>query len=883
MKNYSAKEIKNIVLIGAPGTGKTTLAEAMAFEGKVIDRRGSIEANNTLSDNTDIEHEYKRSIYSTILFTEFMERKLNIIDCPGSDDFCGSLFSAFKVADVGVMVFNAQNGWEVGSEIQARYARVLNKPLIAFVNQLDSDKASFDTTLESIRAASRVKPVVVQYPVNPGPGFDAFIDVLLMKMYRFKDENGTREELDIPAEEAEKAQALNKELVEAAAEYDDALMELYFEKGTLTQDDIRSGLKIGVSRRAVMPVFCGSAKRDIGTKRLMEFIINVAPGPLKAPAFLSTEGEEIRADEAAPAVAFIFKSQLEQHIGEISYLRVIRGKLTEGMELLNTRTGNKEKLSQLFAVAGKNRIKVTELAAGDIGCTVKLKGTRTNDTLSAPGTPVTIDPIVFPEPRYRAAIKTKDQADDEKLGKLLNDAKYEDPTILVDYSKELKQTIIQGQGEHHLNILRSRIEKENKLAYEYIAPKIPYRETITKVAQDDYRHKKQSGGAGQFGEVHMIIEPYYEGIGEPKNYKVPGKGDMVLNPKTKEEYDLPWGGKLQFYSAIVGGAIDARFMPAILKGIMEKMEEGPLTGSYARDIRVIVYDGKMHPVDSNEISFKLAGRNAFKEAFRNAGPKIMEPIYNVEVLVPSDKMGDVMSDMQNRTRSLAPVVHRDSLDFFLVKARARVLQETAYDGWLKAAKSFENELEKKPSGYALTAAQYGLAVARSKMNQKDRALTAARATKASVKEKSVIVDKLLSELAYEAAKTDADRAKAVELARSTAAAYPYSALAVSNCVELLYRSGRHEELVRYLRSQKAMPHSNPDYYMYLARSYEAMGKKSLAYAATGDMYALLNNPQAAVYQFELAQKPDDADFYVMSEIDAKLREMRLKVLEQKKD
>ena len=648
MKNYSAKEIKNIVLIGAPGTGKTTLAEAMAFEGKVIDRRGSIEANNTLSDNTDIEHEYKRSIYSTILFTEFMERKLNIIDCPGSDDFCGSLFSAFKVADVGVMVFNAQNGWEVGSEIQARYARVLNKPLIAFVNQLDSDKASFDATLESIRAASRVKPVVVQYPVNPGPGFDAFIDVLLMKMYRFKDENGTREELDIPAEEAEKAQALNKELVEAAAEYDDALMELYFEKGTLTQDDIRSGLKIGVSRRAVMPVFCGSAKRDIGTKRLMEFIINVAPGPLKAPAFLSTEGEEIRADEAAPAVAFIFKSQIEQHIGEISYLRVIRGKITEGMELLNTRTGNKEKLSQLFAVAGKNRIKVTELAAGDIGCTVKLKGTRTNDTLSAPSAPVSIEPIVFPEPRYRAAVKAKEQSDEEKLGKVLNDAKFEDPTILVEYSKELKQTIIQGQGEHHLNILRTRIEKENKLSYDYIAPKIPYRETITKVAQADYRHKKQSGGAGQFGEVHMIIEPYYDGMPEPKNYKVPGKGDMIVNPKTKEEYDLAWGGKLQFYSAIVGGAIDARFMPAILKGIMEKMDEGPLTGSYARDIRVIVYDGKMHPVDSNEISFKLAARNAFKEAFRNAGPKIMEPIYDVEVLTPSDYMGAVMSDLQNR-------------------------------------------------------------------------------------------------------------------------------------------------------------------------------------------------------------------------------------------
>ena len=647
MKNYSSKEIKNIVLVGAPGSGKTTLAEAMAFEGKVIDRRGSIENNNTLSDNTDIEHEYKRSIYSTILFTEFMNRKLNIIDCPGSDDFCGNLFSAFKVGDVGVMLVNAQTGWEVGNEIQARYARILNKPLIAVINQLDADKANYEAALESIKADSVVKPVVVQYPVNQGAGFDLFVDVLMMKMYRFKDENGTREELEIPAEETERAKALNQELVESAAEYDDALMEMYFDKGTLTQDDIRSGLKIGVAKRKVMPVFCTSGKRDIGTKRLMEFIINVAPGPTVAPAFPATDGSLIEADSDAPAVLFVFKSQLEGHIGEINYFRVIRGKVAEGMELVNSRTGNKEKISQLFAVAGKNRIKVTELSAGDIGCTVKLKGTRTNDTLSAVAAPVEIEPIVFPEPRYRAAVRAKVQGDDEKLGKILNDAKFEDPTVLVEYSKELKQTIIQGQGEHHLNILRNRIAAENKIEMEFFAPKIPYRETITKVAQADYRHKKQSGGAGQFGEVHMVIEPYYEGIPEPSKYKVNGK-DITVNIKGKEEYDLEWGGKLQYYNSIVGGAIDARFMPAILKGVMEKMDEGPLTGSYARDIRVVIYDGKMHPVDSNEISFKLAARNAFKEAFRNAGPKIMEPIYAVEVLTPTEYMGAVMSDLQNR-------------------------------------------------------------------------------------------------------------------------------------------------------------------------------------------------------------------------------------------
>lgn len=556
MKTYTTHEIKNVVLLGASGSGKTTLAEAMAFDGKVIDRRGSIENDNTLSDYTEVEHLYKRSIYPTILFAEYNGCKLNIIDTPGSDDFCGGLFSAFKVADVGVMLLNAQNGFEVGTEIQARYARAHEKPIIAVINQLDSEKASWENTLESLRVASGVKPVLVQYPVNPGPGFDAFVDVLLMKMYKFKGDTGIREELEIPESEMERARELNQILTEAAAENDESLMELYFDKGVLTQDEMRSGLKLGLAKRDLVPVFCASGKRDIGAKRLMEFIINVAPGPIKAPAFRNVDGGEVPADSKAPTALFVFKSAVEPHLGEMTFFRVVSGRVAEGMELINSKTGNKEKISQLFAVAGKGRVKVTEMEAGDIGCTVKLKGTRTNQTLAAAGSGIEIEPIKFPEPRYRAAVRSVKTGEDEKLGELLNRAHFEDPTILVEYSKELKQTIVQGQGEHHLNILKWQLANQNKIDVEFFAPKIPYRETITKVAAADYRHKKQSGGAGQFGEVWMIIEPYFEGMPDPGKYKVDGK-DLVLNIKTKEEVALPWGGKLVFCSAVVGGAIDA--------------------------------------------------------------------------------------------------------------------------------------------------------------------------------------------------------------------------------------------------------------------------------------------------------------------------------------
>ena len=646
MKNYPTQNIRNVVLLGNAKSGKTTLAEAMLFEGKIIDRRGSIEAKTTVSDNTEIEQIYQRSIYSTLLYTEFMDNKLNIIDTPGSDDFVGGVISAFKVADSGVMIVNAQQGVEVGTEIFARYAEQHKKPLIIGVNQLDHEKANWENTIDALHQTFGKKVVIIQFPVETGLNFNAFVDVLKMKMYRFKDDNGTREELEIPAEYADQVAELQQQLVEMAAENDESLMEVFFDKGVLTEDEIRKGLSLGMAKCEIMPVFCLSARKDIGTKRLMEFIINVAPVPSKTEQLL-TDGTKIPCDMAGQPSIFIFKTAVEQHLGEVSYFRVMSGKISEGMDITNPENGSKERISTIYAVAGKKKEKVTELAAGDLGCIVKMKSVKTNQTLNGGPKDWVFEKIVFPPSKFRTAIKAKSEKDDEKLGELLNRAHSEDPTIKVEYSKELKQIILSGQGEHHINILKWHLNNTNKIELDLFPPKIPYRETITKVAAADYRHKKQSGGAGQFGEVHLLLEPVVEGVPVNNKFKIDGK-DMVLNLKGKEEYTMDWGGKLEYYNCIVGGAIDARFMPAILKGVLEKMEEGPLTGSYARDIRVFVYDGKMHPVDSNEISFKLAGRNAFKEAFKKAGPKIMEPVYNIEILVPSDVMGDVMSDLQNR-------------------------------------------------------------------------------------------------------------------------------------------------------------------------------------------------------------------------------------------
>lgn len=683
MKAYSTQNIRNVVLLGSTKSGKTTLSEAMLYEGKVIDRRGTVEAKNTVSDNSEIEQINQRSIYATPLYAEFMDTKFNIVDTPGADDFIGGAVSAFKVCDTGVLLINAQQGVEVGTQIFSRYAKQYGIPMIIAVNQLDGEKASWDTTLDSMKETFGKKPVIIQYPVNVGPSFDGFIDVLKMKYYHFTDENGTREDLEIPADQIDEAETLRQELIERAAEYDDTLMEKFFEAGVLTEDEIRKGLGIGCRAGDVLPVFCLSAKKDIGVKRLMEFTIKVAASPAERKS-LTKDGKEMECKQDAPTTLFIYKTAVEQHLGEVAYFKVMSGELTEGMDLENPETGDKERITTIYAVAGKKKEKVTDLYAGDIGCTVKLRAAKTNVTLCQPGTDIAFEHIEFPKSKFRTAIKAKEQKDEEKMTEALNKMSAEDPTIVVEYSKELKQTILKGQGEHHINIVKWRLKNENKIEIDMFAPRISYRETITKVAAADYRHKKQSGGAGQFGEVHLIVCPYVEGVEGGNKFKIDGK-DMVLNIKGKDTYDLPWGGKLEFYNCVVGGAIDARFMPAILKGINDKMNEGPLTGSLARDIRVYVYDGKMHPVDSNEISFVLAARNAFKEAFRNAGPKIMEPIYNVSVMTPTEYMGACMSDLQNR-RALIEGMGTDK-GFDTIKARVPLAELYKYSTTLSSLTS----------------------------------------------------------------------------------------------------------------------------------------------------------------------------------------------------
>ena len=646
MKTYQTKEIKNIALLGSDGAGKTTLTEALLFESGIISRRGRITQKNTVSDYLPVEQEYGYSVFATPFHCEWNGKKLNIIDCPGSDDFAGAALTAMGVTDTTILLINGAAGPEVATQNHFRLTEKMQKPVIFLVNRLD-EEFDYDHLLEQLQNIYGSKVVPVQYPIKTGPDFNAVIDVLLMKKYSWKPEGGAPIIEDIPADQMDKAMEMHKALVEAAAEHDETLMEKFFETEELSEDEMRDGIRAGLASRGMFPVFCVCAGKDMGVRRLMEFLGNVVPFVDQMPAAHNTRGEEVKCDVNGPTSLYFFKTAVEPHIGEVQYFKVMSGVVREGDDLTNADRGSKERIAQLFVCAGANRTKVSELVAGDIGCSVKLKDVKTGNTLNGKDCDNRFAFIKYPEPKYIRAIRAANEAETEKMMNVLQRMSQEDPTWMVEQSKELRQILVKGQGEFHLRTLKWRMENNDKIQIVYDEPRIPYRETITKAARADYRHKKQSGGAGQFGEVHLIIEPYADGQPVSEVYRFGGQ-EFRINAKSEEVIDLEWGGKLVFINSVVGGAIDARFMPAILKGIMSKMEQGPLTGSYARDVRVIVYDGKMHPVDSNELSFMLAGRNAFSMAFKEAGPKLLEPIYDVDVFVPSDKMGDVMSDLQGR-------------------------------------------------------------------------------------------------------------------------------------------------------------------------------------------------------------------------------------------
>ncbi len=675
MKVYKTNEIKNIAILGNSGSGKTTLAEAMLFECGLIKRQGSIEGKNTVSDYFPVEKEYEYSVFSTIVSYEWKNKLMTWIDCPGSDDFSGNISSALAVSDMALMLIDATSGVEVGTINQFRQVEALNKPIMFVMNRLDHDKADYENTLTNLKEFYGNKLVPIQYPTGTGEAFTGIIDVLKQKYYKWAPGATAPEVLDIPEEEKERAAEFYQVLLEAAAENDDTLMEKFFDQGTLTEEEMIDGIQKGMISRSLFPLFCMSAEKNMAVHRLMNFLSLAAPSPDQMDGVENSTGEVVEPDSSAPASLFFFKTTVEPHIGEVSYFKVMSGKVTEGDDLTNVNRSSRERLAQIYTVAGQMRTKVTELEAGSIGAAVKLKNVRTGNTLNAKGCENLFDFVKYPEPRFRRAIKAKVEANSEKLNEVLVRMREEDPSLRIENSKELRQTIVSGMGEFHLKTLQWRLENNDKIEIDFMEPRIPYRETITKQARSDYRHRKQSGGAGQFGEVHMIVEPYVEGAAVPEIYKFNGQ-EFKIQARDVQTVELAWGGKLVFVNSIVGGSIDARFLPAILKGVMERMERGPLTGSYARDVRVIVYDGKMHPVDSNEISFLLAGRNAFSAAFRNAGPKILEPIYDVNVSVPGDYMGDVMSDLQGRRAMIMGM--ESEKGFENLKARVPLKEMSSY-------------------------------------------------------------------------------------------------------------------------------------------------------------------------------------------------------------
>ena len=701
MKAYKTNEIRNITLLGGKGSGKTSLAEAILHGCGTINRRGSVDAGNTVCDYFPVEKEYGYSVFSTLFYAECGGKKLNFIDCPGSDDFVGNVVTALNVTEASLMLIDGQYGVEVGTQNQYRTVDSIHKPLLMAINKMEAEKSDFDNVLNNLKETFGNKVVPIQFPVTSGPGFKSIVDLLLMKQFNYGPDGGKATITDIDASVADRAEELKSELVEMAAENDEALMDKFFETGELSEEEMIEGIRKGLVDCSIIPVMCCSGEKEMGIDRMLEILAGVVPAPQDMPAQTDTEGNEVALDPNGPVSLFFFKTTVEPHIGEVSYFKVMSGTIKAGTDLNNMNRGSKERVAQLNAVCGLTKTAVDEMAAGDLGATVKLKDVRRGNTLNEKGLESIFDFIEYPAPKFQRAIRPQNESEIEKLGAILNRMHEEDPTLLIEQSKELKQTIVSGQGEFHLRTLKWRVENNDKVMIEYQEPKIPYRETITKAARADYRHKKQSGGSGQFGEVHLIVEPYREGDPEPDTYKF-GNQEYKMSIRDKQEIPLEWGGMLVIYNCIVGGAIDARFIPAIVKGIMDRMEQGPLTGSYARDVRVCIYDGKMHPVDSNEISFRLAARHAFSDAFRSANPKVLEPVYDVEILLPSDSMGGVQSDLQGRRGIMMDMSSSNGLE--KIKAKIPLKEMASYSTALSSITGGRASFNMKFASYELVPA-----------------------------------------------------------------------------------------------------------------------------------------------------------------------------------
>lgn len=635
MKVYDPDHIRNVVLVGHQGSGKTMLAEAMLHASGALPRIGSIQEGTTASDYHPSEKERQSSVFTSLMHAEWKGHKINILDTPGYPDFVGEVVAAMKVADTAIYVMNAREGVQVGTELAWSFGEITNTPSMFVINHLDEAESDFRRLVDQIKERFGRGATVVQ--IAGGGGTRSIIDVLRMQQLTYPEGQTEPEISDIDAAFREEAEELHQTLVEDIAENDMELMELYFEQGELTEKQMRDGLHTAMLNRELFPIFVTSATEEIGPSRLMSFIDNVCPSPTERPA--ETDDEALPADPDADTVGFIYRTMAEKHVGEYSFCRVYAGTLESGMDLENASTSTTERIGQLYAINGKDRDNVARLPAGDIGALVKLKDTHTNDTLRVKGASVEIPPIEFPAPRYRAAIRPTQEGQEDKLAQGIHQLTDEDPSLVFEHQPHLKQMTLSGQGETHLQIAKYRLSDRFGVDVEFYRPKVAYLETIQSSARSSYRHKKQTGGAGQFADISILVEPLNGDFNPPDDIKVRGE----------ETVETDWGTTIHFIDGIVGGVIDMRrFFGAIQKGVLNAMEEGPVAGFPVGDVRVVIYDGGMHPVDSNEAAFKAAAFNVFRNAFRDAHPALLEPIHDLTVTVPEEYTGDVISDLNTR-------------------------------------------------------------------------------------------------------------------------------------------------------------------------------------------------------------------------------------------